>query len=243
VTACVVVVSGLGTAIWIRAASNPRLPLWSEGRRVAMTHGELDAAFDAAMRQVVIEWDPADPRPAGERRRALFDFTYQTYGSSAWIPQSLFDSNLVTQAVVGDVPTIVGERVGLVVWRDNPDVPAFGMAPNAGSGAPLRWTVNCLVCHTAEIDGVAYFGAGTKTFDDLWLGTALKTLTSARWRPVLARDPAARAAAADAHRILTSHHHEKIDSLTRGRSTAFAASHIELYMRPHNGALPRVEDV
>ena len=56
------------------------------------------------------------------------------------------------------------------------------------SDQPLRWTVNCLVCHTAEIDGVAYLGAGTKTFDDLWLGEALKTLTSERWRSVSPRD-------------------------------------------------------
>ena len=49
------------------------------------------------------------------------------------------------------------------------------------------------------------------------------------------------AVAADAHRILNSHHHDKIDSLTRARSTAFAASHVELYMRPHDGAMPRVE--
>ena len=76
-------------------------------------------------------------RPArSERRRALFDFMYQTYQSSAWIPQSLFDSNLVTQAVVGDVDTIVGEKVGLVLWRDNPLVPAFGMAPNADARTP-----------------------------------------------------------------------------------------------------------
>ena len=59
------------------------------------------------------------------------------------------------------------------------------MAPSPRPDEPLRWTVNCLVCHTAEIDGVAYLGAGTKTFDDLWLGEALKTLTSERWRSVL----------------------------------------------------------
>ena len=60
---------------------------------------------------------PAIParRPSG--RAALFDFIYQTYDSSAWIPQSLFDSNLMTQAVVGDVDTIVGKKVGLVLWR------------------------------------------------------------------------------------------------------------------------------
>ena len=49
--------------------------------------------------------------------------------------------------------------------------------------------------------------------------------------------------AAEAHRILSSHHHDKIDSLTRGRSTAFAASHVELYMRPHGGAMPAVDEV
>ena len=110
---------------------------------------------------------------------------YQTYDSSAWIPQSLFDGNLVTQAVVGDVDAIVGQKVGLVLWRRHAVVPAYGMAPSPRSDQPLRWTVNCLVCHTAEIDGVAYLGAGTKTFDDLWLGEALKTLTSERWRSVL----------------------------------------------------------
>ena len=40
--------------------------------------------------------------------------------------------------------------------------------------------MNCLVCHTAEIDGVVYFGAGTKAFDEVWLGEALKPLTSER---------------------------------------------------------------
>ena len=101
--------------------------------------------------------------PEAERQRALFDFIYQTYDSSAWIPQSLFETNLVTQAVVGDVDTIVRDKVGLVLWRDNARVPAFGMAPNRSPQEPLRWTVNCLICHTAEIDGVAYFGAGSKS--------------------------------------------------------------------------------
>ena len=172
----------------------------------------------------------------------MFDFIYQTYDSSAWIPQSLFDSNLVTQAVIGDVDTIVGEKVGLVRWREQAVVPAYGMAPSPRADLPLRWTVNCLVCHTAEIDGVAYLGAGTKTFDDRWLGEALKTLTSERWRSVSGGSAEDVAVAAEANRILNSHHHDKIDSLTRARSTAFAASHVELFMRP-NGAMPPVADV
>jgi hypothetical protein len=210
---------------------------------VGLSDDRLDRTFDDDMRRVVYRWDPNDPRPAALRRRALFDFIYQTYDSSAWVPQSLFETNVVTQAVVGDVDTIVRDRVGLVLWRDNAAVTAFGMAPNRSPHEPLKWTVNCLVCHTAEIDGITYFGAGTKVFDDRVLGDALKLLTSDRWRGLLPGDTGDRAAAATASRILTSHHHDKIDSLTRGRSTAFAASHVELYMRPHGGAMPGVDEV
>jgi hypothetical protein len=226
--------------------------LWSRASVAPVSREALDVTFDTCVRHLVIEWDAADPRPEQERRQALFDFIYETYQSSAWIPQSLFDSNLVSQAVVGDVETIVREKVGLVPWRDNPLVPAYGMAPDTGSRAPgrrdappasLRWTVNCLVCHMAEIDGVAYFGAGTKTFDERWLGDALKRLTSDPWRALVPRAAGDRALAADAHRILNSHHHDKIDSLTRARSTAFAASHVELYMRSHGNRMPGVDAV
>jgi hypothetical protein len=216
---------------------------WTRASTAPVTRDSLASTFDADMRRIVLAWDPADPRPEPARRRALFDFVYETYDASAWIPQSLFDSNVVTQAVVGDVDTIVRDKVGLVLWRDNARVKAFGMAPNADESASLRWTVNCLVCHTAEIDGVTYFGAGTKTFDELWLGESLKKLTSDPWRRLVPGGSADAALIADANRILNSHHHDKIDSLTRARSTAFAASHVELYMRPHDGRMPAVEDV
>ena len=228
---CVAIALGLSMAAVARR-SNAR----------PVTRESLDASFDVDIPNLVIRWDPKDTRPVAERRAALFDFMYESYQTSAWIPQSLFDRNVVTQAVVGDVDAIVRDRVGLVPWPENRSVPAYGMSPDLTPGEPLRWTVNCLVCHTAEIDGVAYLGAGTKTFDDRWLGEALKTLTSDRWRSVLPLDLVDRAFAADANRILTSHHHDKIDSLTRARSTAFAASHVELYMRP-NGGMPSVEDV
>lgn len=216
-----------------------------------MSHGSADptparealrASFASDIRNLVYRWDSRDPRPEDERRRALFEFIYQTYESSAWIPQSLFDKNLITQVIAGDVETIVRDKAGLTPWRDNAIVPAFGMAPNAGED-DLKWTVNCLTCHTAEIDGITYFGAGTKTFDDKWLGESLRSLTAPEWRGLLARNRAEVSLAAEAHRILSSHHHDKIDSLTRGRSTAFAASHVELYMRPHNGAMPAVDEV
>src|SRR5262245_44692927 len=220
--------------------------LWPHAASPALDRGTLASTFAADLRRVAYEWDRDDPRPEDERLRALFDFVYETYDASAWVPQSLFDSNFVTHAVAGDLNMIVGEKAGLVRWRDNLRVPAFGMAPNAGGtrhDQPLRWTVNCLVCHTAEIDGVAYLGAGTKTFDELWLGEALKRLTSDEWRRLVPREQGDAALAAEAHRILTSHHHDKIDSLTRARSTAFAASHVELYMRPHQGEMPRVDEV
>ena len=214
----------------------------AEKEDTAMTKEALSVTFESATRNLVINWDPTDPQTADERLKSLSTFMYETYDASAWIPQSLFDSNVITQAVVGDVDTIIRENVGLVLWPENPLVPAFGMAPNAGSGQPLLWTVNCLVCHTAEIDGVAYFGAGAKTFDELWLGESLKRLTSQLWRGRL-RGTADYDVAADAHRILTSHHHDKIDSMTRGRSTAFSASHVELFMRSNGNQMPSVDDV
>jgi mono/diheme cytochrome c family protein len=214
---------------WPRPASMSAPPIAREA---------LTSRFASDTRNLVYRWDGTDQRSVEERQTALFDFVHQTYDTTAWIPQALFDGNLLSQAVVGDVDTIIRKQVGLVPWPENRLIPAYGMAPSLGTDGPLKWTVNCLVCHTAEIDGVAYLGAGTKVFDDLWLGESLKTLTSERWRPVLARDATARAAAANAHRILTSHHHDKIDSLTRARSTAFAASHVELYMRPHDGKMP-----
>jgi len=203
----------------------------------------LAATFDDDMRNVVYRWSETDPRSERDRKRALFDFIYQTYDSSAWIPQSLFDQNLITQTVVGDVDAIVRDTVGLVLWRDNPRVVAFGMAPSRPVDQPLRWTVNCMVCHTAEIDGVTYLGAGTKVFDDFVLGEALKLLTRKGGGTEAPAQSPDQVHIARALRILTSHHHDKIDSLTRARSTAFAASHVELYMRPHDGAMPATGDV
>ena len=162
-----------GVLVWacVRLLSRPAAaPL------TGLPDESLAATFDADMRNVVYRWSETDPRSDGERRKALFDFVYQTYDSSAWIPQSLFEQNLIAQTV-GDVDTIVRDKVGLVLWRDNPRVVAFGMAPSRSADKPLMWTVNCLVCHTAEIDGVTYLGAGTKVFDDRVLGEALKLLT------------------------------------------------------------------
>ena len=229
----------LGVAIAFVALSR----WWTAASAPALTREELTASFESDIRNLVYRWDPDDPRPRAERQAALFDFVHQTYRTSAWIPQSVFDTNLVRQTIVGDIDTIVRDKVGLVLWRENAAVPAYGMAPGLEPGRPLRWTVNCLVCHTAEIDGLAYFGAGTKLFDDKWLGDSLKALTNENWLRLLPGHPDDRAEAANANRILSSHHHDKIDSLTRARSTAFAASHVELYMRPHGGTMPGVEEV
>jgi hypothetical protein len=68
-------------------------------------------------------------------------------------------------------------------------------------------------------------------------------LTNDTWRGRLLRDSRDEALAAEANRILRSHHHDKIDSLTRGRSTAFAASHVELFMRNHDSRMPGVDEV
>src|SRR4051794_32273441 len=97
---------------------------------------DLRAGFARATRRMVIAWGERDTRSPREQQEALFGVVYSTYESSAWIPQSLFDSNVVTQAIVGDAPTIVGQKVGLVLWPDTPLVPAFGMAPSVDSHEP-----------------------------------------------------------------------------------------------------------
>src|SRR5713101_7787938 len=83
--------------------------LWSRAAVPAIARDTLASSFAADLRHVGYEWDPRDPRPEADRRQALFDFIYETYDASAWIPQSLFDSNLIPQAVAGNVDTIVGE--------------------------------------------------------------------------------------------------------------------------------------
>src|SRR5262252_10484974 len=104
-------------------------------RRV-IARDTLASTFASDMRHVVYEWDPDDPRPEAVRRQALFDFVYETYDASAWIPQSLFDDNVVAQVVAGDVETIISDKIGLARWRDNALVPAFGMAPNTPASHP-----------------------------------------------------------------------------------------------------------
>ena len=241
--AVVLSVSGATSARSTRASGPPGANASAGGLLTgSATRDALAETFASDIRDLVYEWDPTDSRPRAERERLLFDFVYQTYQSSAWIPQSLFDGNAITHAVAGDVDTIIRDRVGIVAWKANARVPAYGMAPSHDAERPVSWTVNCVICHTAEIDGVAYFGAGGKTFDEKRLSDTLKLLTR-YGRGATRGDPAADALAAQAHDILTRHHHDKIDALTRGRSTAFAASHVELYMRPHQGRMPRDEDV
>jgi mono/diheme cytochrome c family protein len=199
-----------------------------------VTREHLRATFEADTAALVYAWDPDDPRPEPQRREALFEFLYQGYDSSAWVPQSSFDQNWLTQAVAGDADTIVGERIGLVRWRANGAVMAYGMAPNPDAGKPLSWAVNCLACHTAEIDGVAYLGAGGKVLDEKVLADTVRLVTAGAG-PGRHGGDAERAMAAHAHDVMNRHHHEKIDPLTRARSTAFAASHVEMHLRAHGG--------
>ena len=92
--------SGLALAI---TAAVMVMSLWTRASVAPVSREALASGFDVGIRHLVFEWDANDPRPQAERRKALFDFMYQTYQGSAWIPQSLFDSNLVTQAVVGEI--------------------------------------------------------------------------------------------------------------------------------------------
>jgi hypothetical protein len=195
------------------------------------------------MRNVVYVWDPADPRPEWQRRLSLFEFVYQGYSSSAWVPQSSLEGNWITRVVLGDNPAIAREWVGLVPWPENKFVAAYGMAPNPAAGQPLSWSINCLACHMAEIDGVAYFGAGTKVLDEQALADTVKLVTSSAGRYRLPHSGTDHQMAVHVHEVMTRHHHDQIDPLTCARSTAFPASHVEMYVRVQGGVMPSDERV
>ncbi len=206
-------------------------------------HQSLREHFAPELLQFVYRWDPEDRRPEPERRQALAKFIYESYDSSAWIPQSVIDACQVYPFTAAAIDAIIRDQVGLVLWPQNRPARIFGMAPNPRPDRPLSWTLNCLACHTAEIDGVAYFGAGNKALDEMVLGKAAEKLTDLRQRSSAEIDPADQTTADRAHDILQRHHHPAFDPLTRGRSTAFPASHVEMHLRAHHGAMPSAEAV
>ncbi len=203
----------------------------------------LRSSFDTDMRDVVYAWDRSDARLEIERKRAFFEFVYEGYKSSVWVPQASLEGNWLTRAVLGDDRAVASDRVGLVPWPENQLVPAYGMAPNPSPDRPPGWSINCLACHTAEIDGVAYFGAGTKILDERILADTVKMVTGSVGRYRLAHGGPDDRMAVQTHKVMVRHHHDRIDPLTRGRSTAFPASHVEMYMRAHGGAMPGDDQV
>jgi hypothetical protein len=199
--------------------------------------------FARDIARMVYEWDPVDGRSRRQREQALCKFMYEGYRSSAWIPQSSFDNNRILQLVIGNADAIVGRRIGLVLWPQNQTARAYGMAPNPAPDKALSWTLNCVGCHMTEINGVAYFGGGSKVLDEKILAETVEAITSAAARQLIVGNTADADLAGRAHEILKRHHHGRFDSLTRGRSTAFPASHVELYLRAHGGIMPTSAEV
>ena len=85
---------------------------------------------------------------------------------------------------------------------------------------------------------MVYFGGGGKVLDETLLKLAVQGLTDARWRTKLLDDAGDDRMAAETHRIMRMHRFEPMDPITRGRSTAFAASHVEMYLRKHDWKFP-----
>jgi hypothetical protein len=220
------------------ADGGARAPIGRDDRTsLPLTREALWRSFPADIREMVYRWDPRDPRIEQERRRALFDFMYEGFDSAAWVPQSLFERKEML-APFGDPDAIITRTIGLIGWPQNRSAKTYGMAPDLAPGRPLGWTANCVTCHIAEIDGVVYFGGGGKMLDEMMLKLAVQVLTGARWRDRLLGDPQDDRTAAETHRILRMHRFGPMDPLTRGRSTAFAASHVEMSLRKHGGKFP-----
>ena len=219
------------------AESPSKVPTGAAARQALFNNFGRDSAG------MVYRWDTRDVRPGPERLLALAKFIYEGYDSSAWIPQTFIDAPRILPASAGTIDAIIRDRVGLVLWPQNKVAPVFGMAPNPARDRSLSWTLNCLACHMAEIDGVAYLGAGNKALDEMMLGKAAQKVTDLTQLTTTRADSLDQATAQNANEILRRHHHEAFDPLTRGRSTAFPASHIELHMRAHGGAMPDADEV
>ena len=67
------------------------------------------------------------------------------------------------------------------------------------------WTRNALACHTAEIDGVVYFGAGTKVLDEKVLADTVRMVTGVGGRRSPSNDAADRRLAEHAHDVMIRH--------------------------------------
>lgn len=201
--------------------------------------------FQAAIENMNISWNADDPRTEAERLKALFEFMTETYaGVDAFgISQSALKGNLITRSLWGDLNQIIGRQIGLVLWPENEKAPAYGMSPSQTSDQSLVYTSNCLMCHMAEIDGVAYFGAGNKIFDEKKLVDMAIKATNSLGRTLIKATSQEKEKLYRVNQILKSHRHDKTNPLTRGRSTAFVRSHIELYRGANSSKLPPTAEV
>jgi hypothetical protein len=161
--------------LWMRAAGLLAIAtcvFWSisveRSSTTNATRDSLASTFPSDIRNLVYRWDPNDPTLERERQAALFAFVHETYETSAWIPQAVFDGNLITQVVAGDVNTIVRDQVGLVLWPENRLIPAYGMAPGRVGQVLYRdraWE------RLAETDLIRRFGSDRDWFNTERVGS------------------------------------------------------------------------
>lgn len=210
---------------------------------ISVSTEAIFASFESDIADMVYEWDAHDPRSNAERLRALFEFMTENYKGSFWIPKSLLDGNVITRAVAGSQKSIARDRVGLVLWPENGTTEVYGVSPNTGTGQPLGFTSNCVMCHLAEIDGRVYLGAGNKLFDEKLLVDSLTQLTGWVGRAALSLGSGEHEMAVRVNSVLKHRRHEKTDPLARGRSTAYAGAQVEFYIRSHGGMLPSGDEV
>ena len=204
---------------------------------------ELEA-FKSAIKNMQIAWNADDPRTEEERLKALFEFMTETYGGldTFGVPESTLKGNFITRSI-WDYNDLLGRQVGLVLWPENKDVPAYGMSASKVVGPSRSYTSGCLMCHIAEIDGVVYFGAGNKVFDEKRLVDIAIKSTSSTARALLRSSPQEKERMGRVHEVLKRQRHSQTDPLTRGLSTAFVRSHVEFYRSTNSGESPPIEEV
>ena len=99
-----------------------------------VSRASLFNSFESDLANLVFVWSAQDVRLEADRSRSMFDFIYQGYDSSVWIPQSLFDGNPFTQAVdleVGRHPVVLEIKTEAIGAEDIGDQP-FGIQARLG---------------------------------------------------------------------------------------------------------------
>ena len=118
-------------------------------------------SFRYAIREAEIEWHSADPCDVQEHLQGRYDFSLRSVAVSTSL---VFQKDVDRQSVARSVwnsDQASGSNVISVLWKHNEIVLVYGVSPSDSiESGDFVFTDNCLMCYTAQISSMVYFGAG-----------------------------------------------------------------------------------